>query len=305
MNGYTVIFLVVALIVLGVSRIARQVVFHPLQTGIHAVKDLIAYIRHKGWNTCRSALSTSTAATSAPVKPCPSAHKVVGLYNRYNDKPVWCSRRKKFVTQKINVLSNVDLAIPYTKLDSLAQVVRGQQDHKRHRRRKRHIDSHHCGYGTNLSVQMNSRASKDNFNAYFLNTLLCCRHYHISFYGSAQRFQHVDKLLRDVTHTVIQCHKVWRFQLWASYDAWEMENATDAEMIKPLRTGLWFVLDRDYNAYDTLAVVDNLQKKFEEGDILPESEIISNQAPAGPLGLEVASKPTNKAKRRMSGQIKK
>ena len=35
-----------------------------------------------------------------------------------------------------------------------------------------------------------------------------------------------------------------------------------------------------YNAYDTLAVVDNLQKKFEEGDILPESEIISNQAPA-------------------------
>ena len=52
MNGYTVLFLVVALIVLGVSRIARQVVFHPLQTGIHAVKDLIAYIRHKGWNTC-------------------------------------------------------------------------------------------------------------------------------------------------------------------------------------------------------------------------------------------------------------
>ena len=104
---------------------------------------------------------------------------------------------------------------------------------------------------------------------------------------------------------MIQCHKVWRFQLWASYDAWEMENATNAEMIKPLRKGLWFVLDRDYKAYDTLAVVDNLQKKFEEGDILPESEIISNQAPAGPLGLEVESKPTNKAKRRMSGQIKR
>lgn len=57
--------------------------------------------------------------------------------------------------------------------------------------------------------------------------------------------------------------------------------------------------------YDTLAVVDNLQKKFEEGDILPEAEIISNQAPAGPLGLEVASKPTKKAQRRMSGQIKR
>ena len=52
-------------------------------------------------------------------------------------------------------------------------------------------------------------------------------------------------------------------------------------------------------------MVDNLQKKFEEGDILPEAEIISNQAPSGPLGLEVASKPTKKAQRRMSGQIKR
>lgn len=65
-----------------------------------------------------------------------------------------------------------------------------------------------------------------------------------------------------------------------------------------------FQLERGF-IYDTLAVVDNLQKKFEEGDILTESEIISNQAPVGPLGLEVASKPTKKAQRRMSGQIKR
>ena len=304
MNGYTVLFLVAALIVLGVSRIARQIVFHPIQTGIHAVKDLIAYIRHKGWNTCPVGALDIYCGYFGSGKTLSLVHKVVGLYNRYNDKPVWCSRRKKFVTQKINVLSNVDLAIPYTTLDSLAQVVKASKTTNA-------IDDENDTLTVTivamdeLSVQMNSRSFKDNFNAYFLNTLLCCRHYHISFYGSAQRFQHVDKLLRDVTHTVIQCHKVWRFQLWASYDAWEMENATNAEMIKPLRKGLWFVLDRDYNAYDTLAVVDNLQKKFEEGDILPESEIISNQAPAGPLGLEVASKPTNKAKRRLQTTIKK
>ena len=71
-------------------------------------------------------------------------------------------------------------------------------------------------------------------------------------------------------------------------------------MIKPLRSGLWFVLDKDYNAYDTLAVVDNLQKKFEEGDILPESEIINNQAPAGPLGLDVSTIPSRKGKQRSS-----
>lgn len=155
-----------------------------------------------------------------------------------------------------------------------------------------------------LSVQMNSRSFKENFNAYFLNTLLTCRHSYISIYGSAQRFQHVDKLMRDVTHTVIQCQKVWRFQLWSSYDAWEMENATNAEMIRPLRRGLWYVHDRDYAAYDTLAIVNNLKKKFEDGDILTEEEIINNQAPAGPLGLEVTTNPTQKAKRRMQSAKK-
>ena len=304
MNGYTVLLVVAALIVLGVSRIARQVVFHPLQTSIHAVKDFIAYIQHKGWNTCPVGALDIYCGYFGSGKTLSLVHKVVGLYNQYNDKPVWCNRRKKFVTQKINVLSNVDLAIPYTKLDSLAQVVKASKITNA-------IDDENDTLTVTivamdeLSVQMNSRSFKDNFNAYFLNTLLCCRHYHISFYGSAQRFQHVDKLLRDVTHTVVQCNKIWRFQLWSSYDAWEMENATNAEMIKPLRRGLWFVRDRDYNAYDTLAVVDNLQKKFEEGDILPESEIISNQAPAGPLGLEVATNPTSKAKRRLQTTVKK
>ena len=127
MNGYTVLLLVAALIVLGVSRIARQIVFHPLQTGIHAVKDLIAYIQHKGWNTCPVGALDIYCGYFGSGKTLSLVHKVVGLYNRYNDKPVWCSRRKKFVMQKINVLSNVDLTISYTKLDSLAQVVKASK----------------------------------------------------------------------------------------------------------------------------------------------------------------------------------
>ena len=91
MNGYTVLLLVAALIVLGVSRIARQIVFHPLQTGIHAVKDLIAYIQHKGWNTCPVGALDIYCGYFGSGKTLSLVHKVVGLYNRYNDKPVWCS----------------------------------------------------------------------------------------------------------------------------------------------------------------------------------------------------------------------
>ena len=76
-------------------------------------------------------------------------------------------------------------------------------------------------------------------------------------------------------------------------------------MIRPLSQGLWFVRDKDYNAYDTLAVVDNLRKKVEEGDLLTESEILANQAPAAPLGVEGVSNLSRKGKRRLAGGSKR
>lgn len=301
MNGYLVLALFAAGITLAVSRIARQIVFHPLQTMVHAVKDSYYYIRHKGWNTCPVGALDIYCGYFGSGKTLSLVHKVVHLYQRYNNKPVWCSRRKKFVTQKIVILSNVDLSIPYVKLTSLSQVVNMSKLSPAIDDEKDTLTVTIVAMDE-LSVQMNSRSFKDNFNAYFLNTLLCCRHYHISFFGSAQRFQHVDKLMRDVTHNVVQCKKVWRFQCWSLYDAWEMENAQNPEMIRPVKSGLWFVLDRDYNAYDTLAVVDNLQKKFEDGDILTESEILQNQAPESLPGLDAATSLSRKGKARIKRQ---
>ncbi len=301
MNGYLVLALIAAGITLAVSRIARQIVFHPLQTMVHAVKDSYYYIRHKGWNTCPVGALDIYCGYFGSGKTLSLVHKVVHLYQRYNNKPVWCSRRKKFVTQKIVILSNVDLSIPYVKLTSLSQVVNMSKLSPAIDDEKDTLTITIVAMDE-LSVQMNSRSFKDNFNAYFLNTLLCCRHYHISFFGSAQRFQHVDKLMRDVTHNVVQCKKVWRFQCWSLYDAWEMENAQNPEMIRPVKSGLWFVLDRDYNAYDTLAVVDNLQKKFEDGDILTESEILQNQAPESLPGLDAATSLSRKGKARIKRQ---
>ena len=291
-------------VALAVSRIFRCVVFHPIKCLYFSIKDFYWWCVHKGFNNCPVGALDIYCGYFGSGKTLSLVHKVISLYNRYNDKIVWCDCRKKFVTQKVKILSNVDLSVPFEHLDSLAQVVNAAKIN-------RSIDDANDTLTVTivamdeLSVQMNSRSFKDNFNAYFLNTLLTCRHSYISIYGSAQRFQHVDKLMRDVTHTVIQCRKIWRFQLWSSYDAWEMENATNAEMIRPLRRGLWFVHDEDYSAYDTLAIVDNLKKKFEDGDILSYAEIINNQVSAGPLGLEVTTNPTAKAKRRMQSTAKK
>ena len=65
-----------------------------------------------------------------------------------------------------------------------------------------------------------------------------------------------------------QCRKIWRLQCNSWYDAWELENVTNPELVRPLRRGCWFVLNKDYRAYNTLAVVDTLTKRFEEKDML-------------------------------------
>lgn len=131
--------------------------------------------------------------------------------------------------------------------------------------------------GDEFSVQLNSRNFKANINPLFLNTILTCRHHHISLYYTAQRFSHVDALLRQVTSYVVSCNKIWRWQLSNIYDAWEMENASSASLLTPLsRTG-FFVFNSDYTAYDTLACVGNLKKSFDENDMLSEDEILSLQ----------------------------
>ncbi len=94
-------------------------------------------------------------------------------------------------------------------------------------------------------------------------------------YYTAQRFGHVDALLRQVTSCVVDCDKLWRFQRQNLYDAWEMENATNTQLLTPLTRRCWFVTNKDYAAYDTLACVGNLQKSFKEGDMLSEEEILS------------------------------
>ena len=282
-----------------VSPAFRCCVGHPLNSIRYAVLDLVEYFRMKYFNLCPTGALDIFCGYFGSGKTLSAVHKVVGLYNRYDGLTVWDRRQKKFVKQRILILSNVSLSVPYVPLEGLAQVVAASKVNAGY------DDEHGTLTVTivlmdELSVQMNSREFKSNFNAYFLNTLLCCRHYHISFYGTSQRFAHCDKLLRDVTHNVVQCKKIWRFQVLSWYDAWQLENAQNPELVQPVKISAWFVRNADYAAYDTLAVVGNLEKSFSEGDMLSEAEILANQVP-GSGDLDRVTKPSRKLKRLRKG----
>ena len=104
-------------------------------------------------------------------------------------------------------------------------------------------------------------------------------------------------LLRQVTSYVVDCDKLWRFQRQNLYDAWEMENATNTQLLTPISRRCWFVLNKDYDAYNTLACVGNLQKSFREGDMMTEEEILSLRRNEQQANMDGVVKPSRKWRR--------
>lgn len=285
------LFLIVFIFAYMLSVCFRLSLQHPLDTVKYMCLDTFAWFRQKKYNLCKTGEIVGFVSLFGRGKTMSAVHKVCAMYRRYNDKPVWCPERKRFVTQKVHIISNVHLTgVPYENFVALQQIVNAAETN-RVKDMENDTLTITLVLGDEFSVQMNSRSFKTNIDPLFLNTILTCRHHHISLYYTAQRFGHVDALLRQVTSYVVDCNKVWRFQCQKSYDAWALENATNPEMIRPLSHSGFFITDWDYNVYDTLACVGNLSKSFADGDMLTEEEILALQRNQ-PANMDVVSKPS-------------
>ena len=117
------IFTAGAVIVLALFPAVRCAVFHPLHVLYYGTLDTFDYIRRKQYNLCHTGDLDIYCGYFGSGKTLSLVHKVTGLYEHYDGKTVWCPRRKKFVTQRVLILSNVALTVPYEPLRSLAQVV--------------------------------------------------------------------------------------------------------------------------------------------------------------------------------------
>lgn len=287
------IILIVLTVVLAAFPTLRCAVLHPVSLIWYGARDLFYYIRHHQYDLCGSGELVAYTGLFGKGKTLSAVHKVVSSYHQYDGKLIWCPRRKKLVTQRIKVISNVSLSIPYEDFISLEQIVLAAE-------RNREYDDEHdtltvtLVLGDEFSVQMNSRNFKTNIDPLFLNTILTCRHYYISLYYTAQRFGHVDALLRQVTSYVVECDKFWRFQRLNYFEAWDLENAANTQLVAPFSKRCWFVKDKDYNAYDTLACVGNLKKSMKAGDMMSEDEILKLQQNTQQVNMEGVNKPSRR-----------
>lgn len=286
------LFLFIIVFACIVSVCVRVIVTHPISTVRYVVLDLYKYFRYRCWNICHTGMIVCYVGLFGKGKTLSAVHKVVSLYKRYNDRKIYDFYRMKWVTQKIHIISNVSLSIPYEDFVSMAQIV-AVADRMRAVDEKNDTLTCTIALGDEFSVQLNSRSFKSNIDPLFLNTLLTCRHHHISLIYTSQRFNHVDALLRQVTSYVYTCNKIWRIMVHEQFDAFDLENASDPTLIKPKRRFGWFIKDAAFNAYDTLACVGNLTKSCKEGDMLTEEQILDLQR-NNPANLDGVVNPSRK-----------
>lgn len=289
---------IVCVFVILMSQCVRIALQHPVHTVRYGAKDLYEYIKYRKWNNCNTADLICFSGLFGRGKTLTAVHKIVSMFNRYNNLVVWDSWRKKWVNQKVLVISNVHLKhIPYEFMTSLSQIVSFCENQQK---KDEELDELTLCYVLidEASTQLNSRNFKDNIDYDFLNKLLTCRHYHIcGIYTTSQRFKLEDKLLRDVTQLVADCRKIWRFQIVKYYDAYEMENAGNPLLIKPIRRSGFFVTNAEYDNYDTLATVDQLAKSCKSGDMLSDEEIMTRRYNTDNLGMDGVTAPSRRFKR--------
>ena len=207
----------------------RCALFNPLKVFVNGCGDFHHYIRDRGWYAAPYGQITCYIADNSTSFGCgktlSATDYIVSLYHQYDGKSIWCNRRKKYVTQRIKIISNVTfLTIPFERLISLAQFVQWTDIVQQ-------LDDENDTFTVTYVVideasgQLNSRSFKSNFDPYFISRLLTSRHVHASIVLTSQRSGMVDKLMRDCCHLYIGCSKLWRFQRLNYYDAYEIENA--------------------------------------------------------------------------------
>ena len=267
-----ILLVIFMLLVIFVPRF-RCIMLHPFKTIYYLLNDMIKYVKYKRWREYKNygTLSILTGLFGKG-KTLMLTKYVRNIYKKYDNKKVYDFVSKQWKIQHIYVVSNVDIKdINYIKLKNLSDMMIYADD------------KYSDGVSTwifvidEMSTQVNSRDYKTNFSTELLNVLLTCRHYKFKIIGTAQRFNHVDALIRQVTFVSSECDKFWRLCSVYDYNAWTLENVSDITKVKPIARHCYFITDKDYKSYDTLACVENFKDNVQKGNILTDKEIIEYQ----------------------------
>lgn len=257
-------YLLIITIILLFCKLTRCIIINIHREIAYLGIDLFNYFRYKKWNDWNGFGLNIYIGMFGRGKTLSATKYVLRQAKRYN----------------LNVISNIKLnGYPYTPLTNWQQIVE--------------CDGNTIILIDEISTVFNARQWKD-FNINLLFQLLQCRKNKKMIVGTAQRFAHVDKLLRDITYNVIDCNKSWRLLHNSYYDGWDYENCMNVRMIKRINHEWFFVSNKDYKSYDTSEIIDNAKRT----DFISNEEILNLRGDVQFNELAV-NKVTKKFKKRM------
>lgn len=273
----TVIMIIVFIIILVLVPYARVVVLHPINVVKYIPPDLYTYFRWKRYNKVDMGKLVAITGYFGAGKTLTGVHLARKFAKRWENKKYFDG--KHWITQHVIILSNVTIQLKkgtFIYMEGLSDIV-ALAEHYLKTDKENHTRTLIFVLGDEFGSNMNSRNFKSNIDMDFLSTMLCCRHYSMSIYYIAQKFNLVDKLLRDVTQDVYYVHKLWRLCYYDILDATELENAINPEVIKIRGRHGYFATNGLFNSYDTIAMADRMSHDCKEGNRLTVSEIMENR----------------------------
>lgn len=270
----TVLVIILIFFIVGNFPIIPFCIKHFYHIVVNGAVDIYYYYKHKEYNRCRfyGRIYMITAYRNKVFgsgKTLDMTMTVRQIYNKYNGLPVWSEDDQAFVTQNIHIISNVALNdvpyVPFVNVNQLKNVEQGCEDVT-------------IFVFDEVGAVWNSRNYKDNISTELLKRLLQVRKNKIGIICTAQRFKFVDALLRQITGSLLCVRKMWRILSIREYDPISFENCDNIDMIKPQSLSYQFIFNKDFDAYDTSAIVEDLKKT----EMLSDQEILNAQCVVSP-----------------------
>ncbi len=267
----TLIYFIIicALLICGLTRC---MIFNIPRGIYYALRDIFLYIRNKEWKNFKKYGIDMYIGMFGHGKTLTMTHRARKLYKKYGNT--------------IRFISNYELIdIPYVPLINFNQLVDlGEEE-----------DSPYQGTVV-LIDEIEDVLSHRNYASFplaLLHTLTQQRKKRVYIMCSAQRFFMVDKLFRSITTHAIDCNKYWRYQHEVYYDAWDYENAMNAQLVKPYRSRWWFVSNKDFESYNT----EQMISRNMSADFISNEEAIVRKGLDATVNDFAVEKPSRKLKK--------
>lgn len=285
--------LLLVLIVIGfaciVSPVFRCLFLWLFKYIYDRLRDIYIYIRYKKYNIAEQRNMIIFVANPKKIfgsgKTLMMVKYFYRYYKKYNNKIIYVKNEEgKYVKkiQKLICFSNLEIkGIPIVWFDSLEMI-----EEWKDKKAQLEEENPDCVYkliilSDELGAVLNSRSFKSNITNSNINAILQQRHLDVCMWvSSSQKFNYVDALYRNSIDKCITCRLIglldykYRLLYTEVYIAQDFENITDPEKLKPLKRKCFYILNSDYNRYDTKHMITDLIHKQKSGDLISDEEYL-------------------------------